>query len=143
MRQNYTNYSHVIDTYAWIEYFRASREGETARKYIEQEGSATPAIVVAEVSRKLLHEVEAGHETRDDRVKHLEFIRSATQILELNFDEAANAGELDVEMKKKIRGWRLADSIILLAAKVGKARVVTGDEHFRTVKEAILIKDKP
>ncbi len=36
----------------------------------------------------------------------------------------------------------LADSIILLAARAGNDRVVTGDEHFRTVKEAVLIKDK-
>ncbi len=105
MRQNSTSYSHVIDTYAWIEYFRASREGETARKYIEQEGSATPAIVVAEVSRKTLARSRGRNETKDGRVKHLEFIRSASQILQLDFDEAASAGELDVEMKKNVRGW--------------------------------------
>lgn len=111
-----------------------------AKKYIEQEDSATPTIVIAEVSRKLLREVQAGNETVDGRNKHLEFIRSATQILQLDFDQAASAGEADVEMKKKVRGWGLADSIILTMARIANAKVVTGDEHFRTVKEAILIK---
>ena len=60
MRLKHTSYSHVIDSYAWIEYFKASPEGERAKKYVEGEGSATPVIVVAEVSRKLLREVEAG-----------------------------------------------------------------------------------
>jgi predicted nucleic acid-binding protein len=63
MRLSLTSFSHVIDSYAWIEYFRASPAGERAKRPIEGEGSATPSIVVAEVSRKLLREVEAGKET--------------------------------------------------------------------------------
>jgi hypothetical protein len=46
-------------------------------------------------------------------------------------------------MKKKVLGWGLADSIVLVHAREASARVVTGDEHFRKVKEAIFIKDKP
>lgn len=114
--------------------------GAIARKYIEDEGAGTPLIIVAEVSRKLQQEVEAGKESKEGRVKHLDFIRSASQIIEFDFDQAAAAGELDVEMKKKVKGWGLADSIILLLAKTANAKIVTGDEHFRTVDEAILIK---
>jgi predicted nucleic acid-binding protein len=98
---------------------------------------------VAEVSRKLLREVEAGKETREERGRHLEFIRASSQILHLSFDLAANAGEIDVEMKKKVRGWGLVDSIVLIFARSAGARVVTGDEHFREIKEAIMIKEKP
>jgi hypothetical protein len=56
---------------------------------------------------------------------------------------AASAGEIDVEMKKKVRGWGLVDSIVLIFARSADARVVTGDEHFREIKEAIMIKEKP
>jgi predicted nucleic acid-binding protein len=97
--------------------------------------------VVAEVSRKLLREVEAGKETRDQRTRHIEFIRASTQILHLTFDTAAIAGENAVEMKKKIEGWGLADSIVLVHTREAGASVVTGDEHFRKVKEALFIKD--
>jgi len=135
------SYSHVIDSYAWIEYFKASTEGERARKFIEEEGSATPTIVVAEVSRKLLREVEAGKETEDQRTRHIEFIRASSQILDLTFDVAIIAGKNAVEMKKKVAGWGLADSIVLVHAREANARVVTGDEHFRKVKEAHFIKD--
>jgi predicted nucleic acid-binding protein len=110
---------------------------------IEGEGSATPSIVVAEVSRKLLKEVEAKKETRAERGQHLEFIRSSSQILQLTFDLAASAGEIDLDMKKKVRGWGLVDSIILTFARSANAKVVTGDEHFREIKEAIMIKEKP
>ena len=101
MRLSLTSFSHVIDSYAWIEYFKASSEGEKAKGFIEGEGSATPVIVVAEVSRKLLKEVEAGKETRDQRRRHLEFIRSSSQIIHIDFDRAAEAGEIDVENEKE------------------------------------------
>ena len=143
MRLSLTSFSHVIDSYAWIEYFKASNEGGKAKGFIEGEGSATPVIVVAEVSRKLLREVEAGKETKEERRRHLEFIRSSSQIIHIDFDRAAEAGEIDVEMKKKVRGWGLVDSIILTLARSADAKVVTGDEHFREIKEAILIKEKP
>jgi len=98
---------------------------------------------VAEVSRKLLTEVEAGKETAEQRNRHIEFIRSSSQILDLTFDTAIIAGENAVEMKKKVTGWGLADSIVLTHAREASARVVTGDEHFRKVKETLFIKDQP
>ncbi len=52
------------------------------------------------------------------------------------------AGEIDVEMKKKVRGWGLVDSIVLTFVRSADAKVVTGDEHFRDIKEAIMIKEK-
>ncbi len=109
-------------------------------EYIEGEGSATPGIVVAELSRKLLREIEAGTETREGRLKRLEFVRAASQILDLSFEAAVMAGELDAEMKKKVRGWGLADSIVLTMARLAGARAVTGDQHFRGVKDTIFVK---
>ena len=97
-------------------------------------------MVVAEVSRKLLREIEAGNETREGRSQRVEFIRASSQILDLSFEMAVAAGELDVEMKKKVRGWGLVDSIILTIARSANAKVVTGDEHFRGLMEAIFIK---
>jgi predicted nucleic acid-binding protein len=44
--------NYIIDTYAWIEYFKASKMGETAKEYIESEQAVTPVIVVSEISRK-------------------------------------------------------------------------------------------
>jgi len=135
------SYRHVIDSYAWIEYFRASRLGEIAKTYIEGEDSATPTIVVSEISRKLLGEIALGNETGEGRLKRLEFMRATSCIIDLDFEIAAEAGELDLEMKKRVRGWGLADSIILCTARAAGAKVVTGDEHFRGLEETILIRE--
>ena len=134
------SYRYVIDAYAWVEYFRASKFGEVAQKYIEREDSATPTIVVSEVSRYLLREIEVGNETQVGRLKRLEFVRAMSQIVDLNFEIAVRAGEVDVAMKRRIKGWGLADSIILCTARIVSGHVVTGDEHFKGLEETIFIK---
>jgi predicted nucleic acid-binding protein len=136
------SYRYIIDAYAWIEYFRASKFGEVAKKYIESEDSATPTIVVSEISRKLLRETELGNETRAGRLKRLEFIRATSQIVDLDFEIAAEAGEIDLDMKKKVKSWGLADSIILCTARTAKGKVITGDEHFQGLEETIFIKER-
>ncbi len=139
-RLSLTTFRHLVDTYAWIEYFRASPLGDRSKLYIEGEESATPSIVVAEVSRKLQREVEAGNETKEGRLRRIEFVHATSEILDLPFDTAVAAGELDVEMKKQVKGWGIVDSILLTIARSTGAKVVTGDEHFRNLRETIFIK---
>ena len=85
---------YIIDAYAWIEYFRASKSGEIAKKYIESEDSTTPTIVVSEISRKLMKEIEFGNETLEGRTERLEFIRASSQIVDLDFEMAVEAGRI-------------------------------------------------
>jgi len=141
MRPSSMSCKYVIDAYAWIEYFRASKFGEIAKEYIESDDAATPTIVVAEISRKLLQEIAISNETPVGRLKRLEFIRAKSRIIDLDFETAVEAGEIDVDMKKKVKGWGLADSIILCTARNAKGKVVTGDEHFRGLEETVSIKE--
>ena len=134
------NSKFVIDSYAWIEYFRASKYGEVAKKYIESADSVTPSIVVAEISRKLQKEIELGNETPEGRLKRLEFINATSQVVDLYFELAIDAGKIDCAMKKQEKDWGLADSIVLCTARSLKGKVVTGDEHFRNIGEVVFIK---
>ncbi len=96
--------------------------------------------MVAEVSRKLQREILAGNETKEGRLRRLDFIHSSSQILALPFELAVVSGELDVEMKRRVKGWGIVDSILLSIARSSEAKVVTGDDHFRSLKEVIFIK---
>jgi len=51
-------YDYIIESYVWIEYLRGSKMGKKVRRYIEEEHSVTPAVVITELSRKLLKEVK-------------------------------------------------------------------------------------
>ncbi|MEM2194869.1 MAG: type II toxin-antitoxin system VapC family toxin [Candidatus Methanomethylicia archaeon] len=132
------NYDFIIDSYAWMEYFIGSRRGYTAKDYIEKRDSATPTIVVAEISRKLLNEVLAGRETVTGREDKLDFIKTSTLIVDLTEEIARLAGEIDIERRRIVKGWGLADSIILATARRENAKIITGDKHFIDLKNEII-----
>ncbi|MEM2541458.1 MAG: type II toxin-antitoxin system VapC family toxin [Candidatus Methanomethylicia archaeon] len=132
------NYDFIIDSYAWMEYFIGSKRGNTAKDYIEKRDSATPTIVVAEISRKLLNEVLAGRETVTGREDKLDFIKTSTLIVDLTEEIARLAGEIDIERRRIVKGWGLADSIILATARRENAKIITGDKHFIDLKNEII-----
>lgn len=123
--------SYVIDTYAWVEYLVGSRLGMKTKGLIEGGDSSTPSVVVAELTKWYLREVEAGRRTNREMNDHLEFVSEATSVVPLDNALARQVGELDFLMKKRIRGWPLADSIIYATAKARGAKVVSGDPHFK------------
>ena len=94
------SYNFIIDTFAWIEYFKASKMGGFAKEYIESENSVTPTIVVSEISRKLRKDIEIGNETREGRIRRLEFIRSTSRIVDLDFETAVEAGPFFIRGKE-------------------------------------------
>jgi predicted nucleic acid-binding protein len=133
--------NYIIDAYAWIEYFKASKMGENAKEYIENENAVTPTIVVSEISRKFSQQIQLGKETQEGKTRRLDFIRDTTRIVDLEFETAAEVGKITEELGRQTKDWSLADLIILCTARSLSGKVVTGDEHFRKVKEAIFIKE--
>jgi len=114
--------------------------GEAARRFIEDEHSVTPTIVVSEVSRKLRRDIELGNETQEGRLQRLEFMRATSRVADLDFETAAEAGSLNEDLKVKAKGWGLADSIVLCTARKLKGKVIAGDEHFRHLDDVVFIK---
>lgn len=95
----------------------------------------TASITLAELKEKYARE---GTPSFDD---DLVFIMSSTVLVDLTKDIAVRAGATNTAMKKKVKGWGMADSIILATAQSSNARVLTGDRHFRGIKQAILINE--
>jgi predicted nucleic acid-binding protein len=46
------NYESVVDSYAWIEYFRGTSAGEKAKEFIEKGSAATSVMTLAELREK-------------------------------------------------------------------------------------------
>ena len=129
----------VIDTFAWVEYLLGSRKGAMARERIESPGALTPSIVVLELTRWYLREVEAGRRRESELQDQLSFVGTATEVVQLDAPLARRAGELDFLMKKRIKGWPVADSIIYATAKSRSAEVVTGDPHFKGLDDVYFL----
>ncbi len=114
----------VLDSFAWIEYFSGSSSGERVKTLLEKGICLTPTIVIAELSEKYKRLGETlGH--------RFDFIRGRSRVVLLDDQLARTAGEISFERKKKVDGWGMADSIVLATGRRSKARVVTGDPHFR------------
>ena len=127
---------YVIDSYAWLEYFMGTLAGEKARKIIDStsDEKLTPTICVAEIYAKILR--TEGFEKAELRRA---FIKLRSALAALTEEIAIEAAKIDIEMKKKVAGWGLADSIVLGTTRKKKAKVLTGDEHFFGLEETTYI----
>lgn len=127
---------YVIDSYAWIEYFTGSELGEKVKSLIESsEEKLTPTICLAEVYSKTLKV-----ENQELAEKQKTFIKEKSALVFLDESIAVESARQNVRLKKEIDGWGLADSIVYATATIKKAEVVTGDEHFKKLKNVLFMK---
>jgi predicted nucleic acid-binding protein len=127
---------YVIDSYAWIEYFMGTEAGEKAKPIIESsEEKITPTICLAEVYAKTL-KVENEELAEKERA----FIKEKSALATLDELIAVECAKVQNKMKKEVNEWGLADSIVYATALLKKAEVVTGDKHFKRLKNVIFIK---
>lgn len=126
---------YVIDSYAWIEYFMGTKAGEKVRPIIEgTDEKYTPTICLAEVYAKTLKV-----ENKEMAERQKRFIKERSALIPLDEEVAVKSAEIDVAMKKKIKGWGLADSIVYATGIIKNAKIVTGDAHFRGLSNVEII----
>ena len=121
-----------MDSFAWIEYFSGSVRGQKVREFVKGGVATTPTIVIAEISEKYA-------KMKLDLGPRLVFIRARSGIVALDEELARIAGTVNHERRKIVKGWGMADSIILATARRSKARVVTGDRHFKDLASETVI----
>lgn len=132
----------VVDACAWIEIFIGSERGKRAKEILEQADEVyTPDTVMAEVARKYCRE---GAEERTTQAR-LEIIAKASDIVPIDIKLALEAARcytrLTREAKRKdLTTPSLFDAIPLAAARLLKAKILTGDEHFKNLPETIWVK---
>jgi predicted nucleic acid-binding protein len=131
----------VIDSYAWIEQFTGSANGNKVKEVLESADELyTPDTVLAEIARKYIRE---GVE--DDIVNtRLEQITANSNITYLDSKLAFESAKCYLELaenarKNKLNLPSLFDAIVLATARVTNAKILTGDVHFKSLPETIWI----
>jgi predicted nucleic acid-binding protein len=127
---------YIVDAWAWIEYLIGSDFGKKLNEVLDELSSSevyTCAITLAEVISKV------AREERDVEAAYA-ILLSNSQITNIDEELSKNAGLLHCEMRKTSKDFGLADAYVLATARMLKAKVLTGDMHFKGVKEAVLIK---
>jgi predicted nucleic acid-binding protein len=123
----------VVDAYAWIEYLDGSRRGEKLRDLLETEAELyTSAVTLAEIISK------AARTGRDYNTAH-RVIQGNSTIVEADEQLSVETGILHAEIRDTIKDFGLSDAYVLATARTLDANVLTGDPHFKDVKDAIMI----
>lgn len=120
----------LIDSWAWIEFFKGSKAGKKVKNFIENSDIVVmSAITMAEVYRWFLRSyTEADAEEARGVMREMCFTVPVSE--EIAVDAAR------IKHRKK---WGLGDSIIYATAKQEKAKVLTGDPDFKGVKDVVFI----
>ncbi|MEM2676257.1 MAG: PIN domain-containing protein [Candidatus Bathyarchaeia archaeon] len=135
----------VVDSYAWIEIFIGSSQGEKALEAIQEaEEAYTPDIVLAEIARKYMR--EGAKETLIQQ--RLKTIEETTEITPINTQTAIESAKCYMQLTEKAKKEGLTapslfDAIILATAKTLNAKLITGDQHFKGLNQTIWIGETP
>ena len=121
----------LIDSWAWIEYFRGSKAGEKIRRYIEgREKAIISAINIAEVYRWILSFYdEKVAEEKVDIMKERCFV--------IPVDEEIAIMAAKIKHREKLG---LGDALIYATAKKESAMLLTGDSDFEGKEDVIFVR---
>jgi predicted nucleic acid-binding protein len=131
----------VIDAYAWIELFLGSEKGRKIKEIMEDADDIyTPGTVLAEIARKYLRE---GVDEKSVSSR-LETITAASNIAHIDSELALEAAICFLELvtnarRLKLKSPSLFDAIVLATGRLLKSKIVTGDEHFRSLPETLWV----
>jgi predicted nucleic acid-binding protein len=125
---------YVVDAYAWIEYLTGSPAGETVKAFLDGGGTDayTCAVTLAEVVSKAAREGADAELAADVLLSNSEVINADAAL-------SKDAGMLHAQQRKTAPDFGLADAYVLALARKIKAKVLTGDPHFRGIKDATLL----
>src|SRR5512136_17277 len=123
---------HVIDAYAWIEYLDGTEAGRKVSAVIENGNEIfTCAITIAEVASKV------ARSGKDAKVAY-DILLGNSYVVDVNEELSHAAGLLHCEMRKTVKDFGLADAYVLATARRLRSKILTGDVHFKDIKEATL-----
>lgn len=125
---------YIIDAHAWISYLIGEKAGESVTKIVEDTKNEifTNIVTLAEVMSIIKREDRDYNES-------CKIILSLSKIYVADIVFAREVGLLHAEIKKKIKDFGLADAFVLLTARKLNAKIITGDKHFKSFKEAVLL----
>ena len=125
----------LVDSWAWIEYFKGSTAGEKVKELIEnsQDKVIVSAVNIAEVYNSFLRDYSPPENKRYAEASR-KAMKQRSYVYDVDEEIAVDSAKIKHEKK-----WGLGDSIIYATAKREGAKVLIGDPHFRGLKDVIFL----
>lgn len=125
---------YIIDTYAWIEYFKGSKQGLIVKRLLDN--SNNKFITIECCISELM-----GFSLKNalDFDKLYSILRKNSIILPVMRDLWINAAKIRFDLRKTIKNFGLIDSILVAKQQELKCKIVTGDLHFENLKNIVYL----
>lgn len=125
---------YLIDTYAWIEYFRGSKQGLILKKLFTniKNKFVTMECCLAELRGYCL-------KNNFDFNKMYDIVKKNSFVFPVLREHWINAAKIRFEMRKKLKNFGLIDSILMAKQEELKCKIVSGDYHFKNSKNIVYI----
>ena len=125
---------YIIDSWAWIEYFTGSKAGLILKKLFSNDSYKfiTMECTVSELRSYCLR-------TGMDFNGMYNSLKRNSIILPVLLDHWLEAAEIRHEMRKKAKDFGLIDAILVAKQNEMKYHIVSGDPHFKGLKNVVYI----
>ena len=125
---------YIVDAYAWIEYFIGSKPGLIFKNLIDDKNRrfVTMECTISELKSYCLR-------TDTDFSKIHNILKRNSIILPVLGNHWVEAAEIRHEIRKKVKDFGLIDSILITKQNELKCVIVSGDKHFKTLKNVVYL----
>lgn len=125
---------HIIDSYAWIEYFIGSDKGDVLRKLFLDANNKfiTVECCLAEIKGWSI-------KNKEDFNRFFRIVRANSYIVTVTEHNWISAADERFEQRKRQRDFGLIDSIILVKQKEFNCKIISGDKHFKGLRNVLFL----
>lgn len=120
----------LVDSWAWIEYFRGSKAGLR----VEENLKALDEIIISTINIAEVYRYMLANVTLTQAKEALQFILKRSFVIPVTIPIATMAAELRHEKKTG-----LGDSIVMATGRKHDAKILTGDPDFKNESNVIFL----
>ena len=120
----------LIDSWAWIEYFKGSVPGLKAKECID----ADSEIIVSSINVSEVYHFLLKNRSVPEAEELIQFLLKTSFVVQLDIQLALQAARFKYEKK-----MGLADAIVLATARAHHCPILTGDSDFKNEKDLVYL----
>jgi predicted nucleic acid-binding protein len=121
----------LIDSWAWVEFFAGTEIGEKVKAYVMD---ADQEIVISSINLAEIYRLALARFDEQTAEKRRRAMISRCYLVPVDEEIAVRGAKLRHE-----REWGLGDALIYATAVREGAKVLTGDPHFKGLKDVIFL----
>ena len=123
----------LVDSWAWVEFFTGSKIGETVKTYVMDEDQE---IIISSINLAEIYRLALDRFDERTAEKRRRAMISRCYLIPVDEEIAIKGARFRHE-----RDWGLGDALIYATAIGDGAKVLTGDPHFKGLKDVIFLGD--